>query len=286
MSSKHPKVAVVLGQGGIKPAAALPVFELLDEMDIPCDLIVGCSGGSLVGGLKAFGKTNEEIMDVIHQVTQSKYMQKTNTRQLLALLNVPFFNYDKTEGVIIPTLMLKDLEKVFGTTTFEQLPTKLIVSGTDFQTGENIKIDSGFVKDALYASSCIYPFMPPVAIGDKLVVDGALSVPIPFEQAAVENPDLIIVITFTFYPDYCPEGFFSACDNFFSQAIDRKGRVLLNESIKRFPGKVVHIDVRLDEQISVLETDRLDDILEIGKSIATKYKQTIEDAYSEVSKNL
>ncbi|GAB4230870.1 MAG: hypothetical protein Tsb0021_09100 [Chlamydiales bacterium] len=277
-----PKLAIVIGQGGIKPAAAIPVFELLKQEDIPYDLIVGCSGGALVGGLVALGLSQEEIKKTLCRVADAKYMQTPNTRQLLALMNIPFFTYRKTEGVLIPTLIEEDLKHVFGETTFEQLGTPLTVAGTDFQTGENVPINTGLVRDALYASACIYPFMPPKKIGNRLIVDGALSDPIPFSVAAKEKPEMVIVISFTFFPDYCPEGFFDCCDNFFSQAIEKKGLKLLDAATRAYPGKVVHIDICLDEQVSVLETHRLHNIIEKGEETAEKFRNKIVSTYKSI----
>jgi NTE family protein len=37
----RPKITVVLSSGGIKPLAAIPLFEFLDEAGIPIDLLEG-----------------------------------------------------------------------------------------------------------------------------------------------------------------------------------------------------------------------------------------------------
>ena len=52
-----PKVGVVLGSGGIKPLASVALFDFLEESEIDCDLLVGCSGGSLIAGAKSLGYT-------------------------------------------------------------------------------------------------------------------------------------------------------------------------------------------------------------------------------------
>ena len=57
----RPSVALVLGGGGAKGFAELPVLEMLEQMDIPIDMIVGTSFGSVVGGLYAAGYSISEI---------------------------------------------------------------------------------------------------------------------------------------------------------------------------------------------------------------------------------
>ena len=42
-----PRTALVIGSGGLKCAAALGVWQVLQEAGIEIDMTVGCSGGSL-----------------------------------------------------------------------------------------------------------------------------------------------------------------------------------------------------------------------------------------------
>jgi NTE family protein len=48
-----PRIALVIGSGGVKCAAALGLYKVLYEADIHPGLIVGCSGGSMMGALIA-----------------------------------------------------------------------------------------------------------------------------------------------------------------------------------------------------------------------------------------
>ena len=57
----RPSVALVLAGGGAKGFAHLPVIELIEKMDIPIDMIVGTSIGSIIGGLYSAGYTPSEI---------------------------------------------------------------------------------------------------------------------------------------------------------------------------------------------------------------------------------
>jgi len=42
------KIGLVLGSGGIKCFAAISILKFLKKNNIPIDLVVGCSGGSIV----------------------------------------------------------------------------------------------------------------------------------------------------------------------------------------------------------------------------------------------
>jgi len=52
---KRPKVAVVLSGGGAKGFAHVGVLKVLEQEGIPIDIIVGTSGGSLIGGFYSLG---------------------------------------------------------------------------------------------------------------------------------------------------------------------------------------------------------------------------------------
>lgn len=66
--AQRPKVAVVLCGGGAKGAAHIGVLKVLEEYDIPIDMIAGTSMGALIGGLYAVGHPVAEIDSLVtHQ---------------------------------------------------------------------------------------------------------------------------------------------------------------------------------------------------------------------------
>lgn len=64
-NAQRPKVAVVLSGGGAKGAAHVGVLKVLEEYDIPIDIITGTSMGALVGGLYAVGHSAAELDSII-----------------------------------------------------------------------------------------------------------------------------------------------------------------------------------------------------------------------------
>ena len=59
--AQRPKVALVLSGGGAKGAAHVGVLKVLEEYEIPIDMIAGTSMGALIGGLYAVGNTTAEL---------------------------------------------------------------------------------------------------------------------------------------------------------------------------------------------------------------------------------
>ena len=64
-TSERPKVALVLGGGGAKGFAEIPVIELIEQMDIPIDIVIGTSFGSIVGGMYCAGYSLPEIYETM-----------------------------------------------------------------------------------------------------------------------------------------------------------------------------------------------------------------------------
>lgn len=58
---ERPKVALVLSGGGARGAAHIGVIRLIEEMQIPIDIVTGTSMGAIVGGLYAVGYTADEM---------------------------------------------------------------------------------------------------------------------------------------------------------------------------------------------------------------------------------
>ena len=65
IAAERPKVCLVLGGGGAKGFAHIPILELLEEMEIPIDMVIGVSAGSIVGGLFSAGYSAEMIKEAL-----------------------------------------------------------------------------------------------------------------------------------------------------------------------------------------------------------------------------
>ena len=71
-TKERPSVALVLGGGGAKGFGIIPVLEVIDELGIPIDMIIGNSAGAIIGGLYSIGYTPAEIRDTVTNVPWPK----------------------------------------------------------------------------------------------------------------------------------------------------------------------------------------------------------------------
>lgn len=74
MNAQRPVVGLVLCGGGAKGAAHIGVLKVLEENNIPVDLVVGTSMGAIMGGLYAVGYKAAEIDSIVMLQDWNKVM--------------------------------------------------------------------------------------------------------------------------------------------------------------------------------------------------------------------
>jgi NTE family protein len=188
------KIALVIGSGSVKCAAALGIWKVLSGENIGVDMYVGCSGGSLFATSMAMGLEVEECIEI----TQSLWNRKiTETRDFKSLFRaIPFLKFDERFGMVDDSSMMESLQQVFGEKTFEEVVRPLYIVATEFHDGEQVVFNMGRLVDAVRASITIPYIWKPWKIGDHLYVDGSLSNPMPVDVAIKEGADIIIAVGF------------------------------------------------------------------------------------------
>ena len=77
--NKRPKVAVVLGGGGARGVAHIGVLKVLEEENIPIDIITGTSVGALVGALYCAGVPIEKLENMGENIGWKKLTNLSDT---------------------------------------------------------------------------------------------------------------------------------------------------------------------------------------------------------------
>jgi NTE family protein len=194
------RVALVIGAGGVKSAAALGVMRALQNVQITPDLIVGCSTGALYGAAMAreWGLENglERAAADTRHIWRRDLTGKHNSRALLQALMPRRSGFDGRFGLRDDRLLLSRLEEVFGEQTFASTQIPLLITATDFLTGEQMVLREGRLRDAIRASVAIPFVFAPWAVNDRLLADGYLSDPLPGNVATREGADIIIALGF------------------------------------------------------------------------------------------
>src|SRR5580692_9206124 len=174
----RPRLGVALGGGFARGIAHLGVLRVLQEEQIPVDVVTGTSAGAMLAIAYASGHS---IAEIVHQARATRFKDFGNWKlSWLGLAsNQKLEHYPR---------------KFLGVSMFEDLKIPLAIAATDLATGEAVYFSHGQLGPALRAS-CAYPGMfIPVEIEGRMLVDGFLAAAVPVDAARSIGADLVIAI--------------------------------------------------------------------------------------------
>lgn len=196
MAKDKPHIALVIGSGSVKCAAALGLMKVLERENIAVDLVVGCSGGAIYAACIALGWSAEETIEATLRMWTRDLTQKRSTKAMLQLLLPGLFGFDESFGLIDDRLVNRRLRAGFGEATFAQTRIPLFVTATDLYNGEQVVMSAGMIAEAVRASVSIPYIFPPYKWNGRFLVDGYQSDPLPVGVAIKEGADIIIALGF------------------------------------------------------------------------------------------
>ncbi len=179
-----PRLALVIGSGGVRSIAALGVADVLWRQGRRPDLIVGCSAGAMFGALLAMGHDVAGAVGVATSLWSPELTQQRRWRAVAQMLMPRTFGFDADFCLRDDSAIEERLQRAFGDRRLEDLPLPLRVTATDAATGDTVVLREGRIVDALRASIAL-PFMfAPRLLQERRLIDGFVSDPLPVAAAA------------------------------------------------------------------------------------------------------
>ena len=262
------KVALVIGSGSVKCAAALGLQRVLKRAGIGIDLVAGCSGGSIYAALIALGVDVETAIEMTRRVWTRDLTRHTNRRAILQMMLPRLFGFTAEYGLRDDRRALKQLKETFGDQLIENTQIPLHIATTDFQTGEQVVLSSGRLVDALRASIAMPFVFKPWRVGDRLLADGYLSDPLPVGVAMREGANIIVAIGFE-SPAQTP---INSPMRFAFQVSTIMTNNLLKSNFAfhslAHHSEVIAIIPEFRERIHLFDTDKIESIIEDGERAA------------------
>lgn len=176
-----PTFAIAFGGGGARGLAHIHAIEALDELGIRPVSIAGSSIGAIMGAGMAAGMTGKEIhlyaRSILGRRTEvaSRMWQARPATLLEALetgLRVSQFNVERILKAFLPIQVPDE---------FSELRIPLQVTATDFYGHELMVFREGDLPSALAASAAIPAVFAPVKRDGRLLIDGGIYNPVPFD---------------------------------------------------------------------------------------------------------
>jgi len=211
-NKQRPKIGLVLSGGGARGFAHIGVLKKIEQLNIPIDVVVGTSMGSIVGGLYAMGLSPDEIEKGVQGIDwevvfndyarrEFRSFRRKQDDYLFTSLNRVGVSH---EGLNIPPGLIDGqqielaLDRLaypgFHITDFDKLQIPYRAIATDIETGDAVILDKGNLAKAMRASMSIPAALPPVKHEGMLLVDGGIGNNIPIDVARDMGADIFIVV--------------------------------------------------------------------------------------------
>ena len=284
--ASRPKVAVVLSSGGIKPLASIPLFEFLDREQIPIDLLVGCSGGSVMSALRGCGYNSEQIKELIGKVARRGLFTSIDFRALLGMARLPLGRFNTKTGLIRPQRVKQAFYEMFGERRIEDLTPQTLLQATDISTGEGIVMEQGRLVDAVYASSAVFPLLPPLEINGRWLGDGYYTSSLPVMEAVKRGMDVIIAVIFHDPINDKADSYMDCLSNYYTIQGNAVTRFQLALSINMHEHEIIIIKVPFRNPINMWDVHYIPEIIETGRlAIAERQADILTALHSFASRH-
>jgi NTE family protein len=211
---KRPVTALVLSGGGARGAAHVGVLRVLEELQVPVDLVVGTSMGAVVGGFYASGLPPERIEQDLLSVDWRELFNDRPYRKHIPFRRKqddadPFFDFEMgikkglhfQSGLIagqkLGFLLQTSTLHTAGLEAFDDLPLPFRAVATDLRTGKVVPLEHGDLGTAVRASMAVPAVFTPVEIDGRMLVDGGVVRNIPVDVAHQLGAERIIAVDVT-----------------------------------------------------------------------------------------
>lgn len=211
----RPRIGLALSGGGARGIAHVGVLKAFEKHNIPIDLIVGTSIGSIIGGLYCAGYSAEQLERIVKEIGWNDLFQDETQRENLFLaqkkandrylINIRFDDFEPyipsglTPGQKLLSILSKKLlfAKYQATKNFDYLKIPFRAVATDLISGQRVVIGDGDLAEAISASSAVPLLFSPVELEGKMLIDGGVRSNIPIDIVQNLNMDIVVAVDIT-----------------------------------------------------------------------------------------
>ncbi|MCE4553497.1 patatin-like phospholipase family protein [Pelomonas cellulosilytica] len=209
----RPRIGLVLSGGGARGLAHIGVLRVLEEMQVPVDLIVGTSMGAVVGGAYASGRSVDELETLVKGANWNAILSDRPARDRLAIRRredderLPSrieFGFNLERGAMLPggaaangqleATLSSLLPATRADDPLRRLPVPFRAVATDLLSGAMLDQADTPLFEALRASMAVPGVFSPLRINGRPRVDGGLVRNLPIDLARALGADIIIAV--------------------------------------------------------------------------------------------
>lgn len=204
------RIGVALGGGAARGLAHVGVLRALQQADIPVHVVTGTSIGALIGaGYAATVDAADLEFRIRDYVTSDEFKQNRlsflrESKSKRGHLSYSVANLIR-RGIVYGTSTLKgsflsaenfarSMAKVVPDIPIEE--TRLVFGAValDVRAAQKVVLSRGSLRRAVAASSAIPGLLPPIPVGERLLVDGGWIDKVPVLTAYRLGADVVIAV--------------------------------------------------------------------------------------------
>ncbi len=205
---KPVKIGLALSGGGAKGFAHIGVLKVLEKAGIVVDVVSGTSMGAVIGGLYSIGYTPAQLEDIALNNDWNELFNESPSRRFQSMiqkvqnnrliLSVPYRNGNiglprgLIDGQKIGLLLNQLTLSYHNVVDFRDLPIPFACVATNLNTGEGVRLESGYLPEAIRASIAIPSIFQPVTIDSTIYIDGGIARNIPASDARALGANFVI----------------------------------------------------------------------------------------------
>lgn len=261
-SPSIPRLALVLGSGGVRSIAAIGIADRLAREGIRPDVVVGCSSGALFGATIAMGMRSDEALHSATTLWSPELTQRRRWTAYAQMIAPRLAGFGPGFAMRDDRLIAQRIACAFGDLRLESLQIPLRVAATDAASGEPVVLSRGRLVDALRASTAVPFIFPSVEVDGRRLVDGVISDPLPI--GAASDAEMVVALGF--------HGAMPRRIDRFSRLVAQTGTALINNLMQarlaaaRAAGqRVISIDLELDRRIGLWDTKAMHYLVAAGR---------------------
>jgi NTE family protein len=177
---EKPLIGLALGGGMARGFAHIGVLKTLRKYRIEPTIIAGTSIGAVVGGCYLAGKLDD----------LEAWARSLNRLKILSYLDLRV----RSAGLIGGKKLEALLDQHFSEIRLEDLPHNFTVIAADLATGHEVWLRQGPLVECVRASFALPGVFPPVSVGNRYLVDGALVNPCPISVCQAQGARMTIAV--------------------------------------------------------------------------------------------
>lgn len=254
------RIGVALGGGGARGLSHILMLEVFDELGITPHRIAGTSIGAVIGTLYAAGLPGAAIRERVDRLTVSpeeswlSSLFKEDVGRWWDFIQLRL----GSGGLVDADVFARYIQETAGVARFDQLRIPMKVVAADFWRNEQVVFEKGELQPAIQATIAIPGLFTPVRHDGRVLVDGGLVNPVPYDLL-FDECDRVIAIDVSGLRTPTSDNGPTYFETVFNTMQIMQASIVREKMRYRAPDLYIHPAL---ENIRVLEFNRVEEIYE------------------------